>query len=1323
MHRIVKITLATAVILSGFLGAGIQRTSASSPSDIADHWAKETISAWIERGLIDGYADGSFRPDDAVKRAEAAALINRSFGLGGAEAIGYSDVNASDWYYEAVGTANSQKYMSGYPDGTFKPNGLVTRQELAVILSRLLVLPVSNSYGGFEDTKNRPGWSKGAIGAVVEARLMSGYPDRTFRPDRPVSRAEVVATLDRALKSRASAVVRYAKAGVYGPSEGNESIRGNVEIQAPGVTLRNVTINGDLLLGANVGEGDVILRNVKVTGLTEIHGGGANSVHIENSVLAQVIVDKANHQIRIVLEGDSSVEEIVLQSGAKLEEADDASPGGVNVVTLSEQLPEKISIELSGSFDTVNVLSGNVVVSLLKGVVQQLNVSADSANNEIKTGMDTTIANLLLDAVTKVVGSGTIEKAIINVNGTTFEKAPLQVVKKEGVDSQVGNSTGGGGTPPAQQPTAQERLQTAKTNTAALQEGEYSSDSWAILAAALGLPETTSMEVSAKTTAIEAAIAGLINAQAAADLAAAVAEANALAEADYTTGSWSALETALSGAEATNAQVVAKTAAIEAAIVDLVFAGAADLAAVVAEANALAEADYTTGSWSALETALSGAEATNAQVAAKMAAIEVAIADLVFAGAAGLADAVAEANALTEADYTTASWSALETALSSAEATNAQVAAKTTAIYSAIADFVFAGAADLAAVVAEADALAEADYTTGSWSALETALSGAEATNAQVVAKTTGIEAAIADLVFAGTAGLADAVAEANALAEADYTTASWSALETVLSGAEATNAQVAAKTTAIYSAIADLVFAGAADLAAVVAEANALAEADYTTGSWSALETALSSAEATNAQVVAKTTAIEAAIADLVFAGAAGLADAVAEANALAEADYTTGSWSALETALVGAETTNAQVVAKKAAIYSAIADLVFAGAADLVDAVAEANALAEADYTTGSWSALETALGGAETTNAQVVAKTAAIEAAIADLVFAGAAGLADAVAVADALAEADYTTASWSALETALVGAETTNVQVVAKKAAIYSAIEDLVFAGAADLAAVVAEANALAEADYTTGSWSALETALSDEEATNAQVVAKTAAIEAAIADLVFAGAADLGDAVAEANALTEEDYMPEDWNALVTALAMTEGTNAQIVAKTTAIEAAISALVTRAEALITAEQTAAALTVTAYTAASWNALQSALALPASTNQEKLDKIDAIGSTIAELVVRVVTSVTIIGESGEPIVLRMQYPGAYNHLPFQAVVRDQFGIAMTHEGVTWSMQGNDANDLLQQVTSSSVTFSINHNANPRTALLVATSTANSSVSATFAVQTTT
>lgn len=311
---------------------------AQSPSqvrqlpDLQGHWAQETLERWVERGLIQGYGDGTFRPSETITRAEFVALVNRAFGFTAEQPADFSDVPADDWFARDVMRAVAAGYVLGYEDGTFRPNDAISRQEVAVILARLLRLEdAAEAASAFSDAAEIA--FRGAVGAALLTGLIMGYPDGTFGPLRAVTRAEAVVLLDRALalapapQETASDGVPHAidKAGIYGPDSGVEVVDGDVTILAPEVTLRNVVITGDLTGAESVGDGDVYLFNVTVRGTTFVRGGGANSVHVADSALSTLVIERTDGRVRVVIGGHTVVEQTAVGSPAVLETGSGAS--------------------------------------------------------------------------------------------------------------------------------------------------------------------------------------------------------------------------------------------------------------------------------------------------------------------------------------------------------------------------------------------------------------------------------------------------------------------------------------------------------------------------------------------------------------------------------------------------------------------------------------------------------------------------------------------------------------------------------------------------------------------------------------------------------------------------------------------------------------------------------------------------------------------------------------------------------------------------------------------------------------------------------------
>lgn len=170
-------------------------------SDIRGHWAEQEINDWVDRGYITGYPDGTFRPNQSITRAEFITLVNKSFGFHQKAKISFSDVSPASWYYNEVAAAMAAGYIRGYVDNTIKPDRPITRQEVAAIAYRLLDRPAasgSNTLGNFIDAASISSWSEPGVVAVVEKNVMKGYVDQTFRPQSLTTRAEAVVSLERA---------------------------------------------------------------------------------------------------------------------------------------------------------------------------------------------------------------------------------------------------------------------------------------------------------------------------------------------------------------------------------------------------------------------------------------------------------------------------------------------------------------------------------------------------------------------------------------------------------------------------------------------------------------------------------------------------------------------------------------------------------------------------------------------------------------------------------------------------------------------------------------------------------------------------------------------------------------------------------------------------------------------------------------------------------------------------------------------------------------------------------------------------------------------
>ncbi|WP_458127140.1 S-layer homology domain-containing protein [Paenibacillus sp. Z3-2] len=181
-------------------------------SDIKGHWAEANIQAWGDEGLIRGYLDRSFKPNTYITRAEFMNLVNGAFGYSGQAKITFNDVSESAWYYEAISIANANGYIDGYTDGTMKPQDPITRQEAAKVIAGILNLELNETAANvFSDSSSIAAWSKGAVGGAAAAKIIAGYADGSFKPLNSITRAEAVSALVKAVETDSTTAAKPAK--------------------------------------------------------------------------------------------------------------------------------------------------------------------------------------------------------------------------------------------------------------------------------------------------------------------------------------------------------------------------------------------------------------------------------------------------------------------------------------------------------------------------------------------------------------------------------------------------------------------------------------------------------------------------------------------------------------------------------------------------------------------------------------------------------------------------------------------------------------------------------------------------------------------------------------------------------------------------------------------------------------------------------------------------------------------------------------------------------------------------------------------------------
>ncbi len=450
------------VALRDALASAISGIQPVAASDMQGHWAEKQLTDWMNRALISGYPDGTVRPNTAISRVEFVALVNRLFSYAEGKEVAYADVSTEAWYAKDVKAAAAAGFVSGYPDGTFQPNKPLSRVEAVAMLAKLVPMIAQEGVdplAGFTDQGTVPAYGRDSLGIAIQWGYVKGYPDHTVRPFASLTRAEAVALLDPILQQakpnaeggREAPALTLHAAGTYGPSTGSFAVAGDLHVDAPGTVLRNVVVKGDLAVGQSVGDGDVFFDHVTVLGTTTISGGGEHSVHVDDSNMNEVYINRKDGRVRVVVNGTTAIDQMIVESDASIESGSSTGSGieGISISAGGD-------VTLSGDFSHVSVESG-ARITVASGTIGQMIVIEGSGASTITLGEGVQVGEMELHGTAIIQGEGEIGKAIVDSPNVTFEKEPgsVEVTDRGSVLTGTVNGTGGTGgtvTPPSNPP-------------------------------------------------------------------------------------------------------------------------------------------------------------------------------------------------------------------------------------------------------------------------------------------------------------------------------------------------------------------------------------------------------------------------------------------------------------------------------------------------------------------------------------------------------------------------------------------------------------------------------------------------------------------------------------------------------------------------------------------------------------------------------------------------------------------------------------------------------------------------------------------------------
>lgn len=247
----------TLLTLTFILGS----STAYAFSDTENHWAKDTINKAKEMNIINGYENDMFMPDNNMTRAELVSVVNRLLCLESESDKYIPDVTRQDWFHSEIRKAIAVGIIQGDDQGLVHPNDYVTREQAILIFSRAFNIKANNvtENTSYSDDSEISDWSRSEMITFISKNYINGYSDNTLKPKGNITRAEVLTILNRIVSENISSSTVSKKLG------------GTVIIKDKNVSLANVEIFGDLIIGETSAK-TVTMKNVIINGDLILYG-------------------------------------------------------------------------------------------------------------------------------------------------------------------------------------------------------------------------------------------------------------------------------------------------------------------------------------------------------------------------------------------------------------------------------------------------------------------------------------------------------------------------------------------------------------------------------------------------------------------------------------------------------------------------------------------------------------------------------------------------------------------------------------------------------------------------------------------------------------------------------------------------------------------------------------------------------------------------------------------------------------------------------------------------------------------------------------------
>lgn len=420
LSLLMAIAVVAAPVLTPAAHNPYMASAATSFKDISGHWARSYIQKAVSLGLVNGYYDGTFRPENNVTRAEFTKMLNTTLGNNGIVDVDFTDVAPEQWFCADVCKGVAAAFVNGYGDGSFAPDNTITRQEAAVILARIIPAAESGkSVEAYQDAGEIAEWAATSMEKIVGKAYMTGA-DKKLMPTAPLTRGQA-----------AKIIVELA--------EGENIIKNNQTIVKDDITIKDAIYANQISVGSQVAGGTATFDNSVILGNVNVLGGGSEEgkgVLLKNSRAAKLTVARSGNTVRVSAIGESTIvntwitESALLQEDSAVAVRGDFGKGFVNV-----SMNRKSDLDLNGNIELLNFLESKCDARIRNGfTVKNLVIDKDASrcNIVLDEGSSSGTVEVRGD-YTVLEGKGSIEELNVYANALTYQSTP----KKMTVDNTV----------------------------------------------------------------------------------------------------------------------------------------------------------------------------------------------------------------------------------------------------------------------------------------------------------------------------------------------------------------------------------------------------------------------------------------------------------------------------------------------------------------------------------------------------------------------------------------------------------------------------------------------------------------------------------------------------------------------------------------------------------------------------------------------------------------------------------------------------------------------------------------------------------------------